>query len=70
MPTRSQYDFRYSQPFEANQQITVPTTQAGAYYILVYGANVPSPPESYSIEAAIVPFSIQAVTRRRRAPGP
>src|SRR5262249_39581742 len=62
MPTRSKYDYRYGRPFEANQQVTVPTTRAGAYYVLVYGDKVPSPPERYSIEADIVPFSVQAVT--------
>ncbi len=70
MPTRSQYDYRYSQPFEADQQITVPTTQAGAYYVLVYGNTVPTAPESYSIEAAIIPFSIQAVTPTQAGTGP
>ena len=32
LPTRSEYDFRYSQPLEPNQQVTVPTTEAGTYY--------------------------------------
>ncbi len=70
MPSRSQYDFRYGQPFAANQQITVPTTQAGAYYILVYGDQVPTPPENYSIEAALVPFSIQTVAPVQIGTGP
>src|SRR6185295_2192568 len=62
MPTRSAYDFHYTKPFEASQQITIPTTQAGAYYILAYAADVPSSPEAYSIKAEVVPFSVQAVT--------
>jgi len=70
MPTRSQYDYRYSQPFAASQQITIPTTQAGAYYILAYGDDVPSAPEGYSIEAAVIPFSIQAVTPGQAGAGP
>ena len=70
MPTRSQYDFRYGKPFEANQQVTIPTTQAGAYYVLLYGDKVPSAPESYSVEAAIVPFSVQAVTPGQAGAGP
>jgi hypothetical protein len=70
MPTRSKYDYRFSRPFQANQQITVPATQAGAYYVLVYGAGVPTPPESYAIEAAIVPFSIQAVSPGQAGAGP
>ena len=70
MPTRSQYDYRYTQPFTANQQITIPTTQAGAYYILAYGDTVPTAPENYTIEAAIVPFSVQAVTPGQVGTGP
>ena len=45
----------------ANQQVTVPATQAGTYYILAYGSDVPTSPESYSITAALVPFAVQAV---------
>jgi hypothetical protein len=70
MPTRSQYDFRYSQPFAANQEITVPTTQVGAYYILVYGNVVSGAPENYSLEASIVPFAVQAVSPGQVGSGP
>jgi hypothetical protein len=70
MPTRSQYGFRYHDPFDANQQITVPSTQAGAYYILVYGSHVPSPPETYTIEASLIPFSIQTVAPSTAGTGP
>ncbi len=70
MPTRSEYDFRYSQPFTADQEITVPTTQAGAYYILAYGDDVPSAPENYSIEASLIPFSIQTVSPGQVGTGP
>jgi RHS repeat-associated protein len=61
MPTRSQANYRYSQAFAANQQITIPTTQAGSYYVLVYADSVPSGPETYSLTASLVPFSITAV---------
>jgi hypothetical protein len=70
MPTRAQYDFRFSQTFAANQQITVPDTQAGTYYVLVYGANVPAGPENYTITASLVPFSVQAVTPGQAGTGP
>src|SRR5262249_39119621 len=70
MPSRSQYDYRFKQPFAANQQITVPTTQAGVYYILLYGDQVLSAPESYTVEAALVPFSIQSVSPGQVGAGP
>ena len=70
MPTRSQYDFSYAHPYTANQQITIPTTRAGAYYILIYGDKVPAPPGNYSIEAVIIPFSVQTVTLGQAGTGP
>jgi hypothetical protein len=60
MPTRSQYDYRYNQPFQANQTITVPATQAGTYYLLAYNGSG-SGTASYSLEAAYVPFAVTAV---------
>jgi hypothetical protein len=62
MPTRSKADFTFKQTFAPNQLITVPATRSGSYYVLIYGEKVPSPPESYTILAALVPFSIQAVS--------
>ena len=70
MPTRAQYDFRYGQPFEADQKITIPTTQAGTYYILAYADSVPGTTENYDLTAALVPFSIQTVTPGLVGAGP
>jgi subtilase family serine protease len=61
LPSLSQADFQGNQPLSANQQITVPTTQAGTYYVLINAQTVASPPENYSITATLVPFSITAV---------
>ncbi len=60
IPTRGHYDLRFSSP-AANQQIAIPSTQAGTYYVFVYGAAVPSGPEQFALTAAIVPFSITGV---------
>ncbi len=62
MPTRASYDFRFGQPLAANQLITVPSTQAGTYYLLTYGASVPGGPENYALTASLIPFSVTAVT--------
>ncbi len=70
MPTRSRYDFRYSRPFETDQEITIPTTRAGAYYILVYADNVSKTSEDLTLSAALVPFSVQAVTPGKVGTGP
>jgi hypothetical protein len=62
MPTRSQYQYRYGQPLQSDQQITIPNTQAGTYYVLAYGASVPGASESYTITPSLLPFSITQVT--------
>ena len=60
MPSRGSADYSFT-ALGADQEITVPATQAGVYYILAYGNDVPSSPETYSITAALVPFAVQAV---------
>lgn len=60
MPTRGNAQYSFS-ALAADQLITIPATQAGTYYILAYGNDVPNSPENYSITAAIVPFAVQAV---------
>jgi subtilase family serine protease len=64
MPSRTQFDFGSPSAFAANQQIVVPETQAGTYYILAYNYH-----ESYyavhvhySLSAESVPFSVRSVT--------
>ncbi|MGD9632157.1 MAG: CARDB domain-containing protein, partial [Pirellulales bacterium] len=40
LPTRSQFDYSYSQPYAADQEIVLSGTRAGTYYILAYGNDV------------------------------
>ena len=61
-PDLGHYDFIYNHPLQPNQQILIPTTQAGWYYILVRGDNVPDSPAPYTIEADLIPFSITSVS--------
>ncbi|HVX09989.1 MAG TPA: CARDB domain-containing protein [Pirellulales bacterium] len=70
MPSPSHYDFAGSQTLVANQTITIPSTQAGTYYIdvannTVFGYNAQSNPSvtaHYSLSATIIPFSVSSVT--------
>lgn len=62
VPDLGNYDFVYHNPMSPNQQIDIPTTQAGWYYIMVRGGNEPSGPLGYTLEADIVPFAISSVT--------
>ena len=69
LPSQSQADYRYVS-LAADQQITVPVTQAGTYYILAYGSSVGSTPENYAITAALVPFAVQSVEPSQVGQGP
>jgi YD repeat-containing protein len=65
MPTLGHYEYSGTGELGANPRVTIPTTQAGTYYILVYCDSV-QPPEtlvsfSYTLTASLVPFSITAV---------
>jgi hypothetical protein len=61
-PDLGHYDFIYSHPLQANQQVLIPTTQAGWYYLLVRGVSAPDGEAPYTIEADVIPFSITSVT--------
>ena len=63
MPTRNNFDFIYQVPLEADQQILVPTTEAGTYYVMAYGNTVPEytgEPDgfNYTIEAKTIDFAV------------
>ena len=62
VPSRLSADYKYSQPFNANQSIAIPTTQAGTYYVLVYADSVANATESLTLTASDVPFSLQSVS--------
>ena len=61
LPTRGLADFLPADPFKSDQEITVPTTIAGTYYILIHNANSPIGPTLYTIVADLVPFTIDSV---------
>jgi RHS repeat-associated protein len=62
MPTRGQFDYSYSQPFNSDQEVTVSGTRAGTYYILAYGSSSPGGPSNFTIGADTLQFSISDVT--------
>lgn len=73
MVSRNSFDFLFSRPYEPDQEITVPSTQAGNYYSMARAAFVPSgsggggvtPTDNFSIKAEIVPFGIRSVSPNR-----
>lgn len=63
VPDLQSYDFLYAVPFSPSQQVDIPSTQAGWYYIMVRGGNEPNGPLAYALEADIVPFGISSVSQ-------
>ena len=68
MPSRSVFDFLYTRPGEADQEIVVPNTIAGFVYNLTRGEFI-SPLSGgttpITIKAEIIPFSIRSVSPQR-----
>jgi len=60
-PTRSVYDYAYKLHFRSDQEIIVPVTQGGTYFILAYADYAPSLPLSYTILAEITEFEVTSV---------
>ena len=56
MASRSQHDFAFSAPFEPDQKIVVPVTQAGRYYVLAYGDS--GGPADYTVQASLLNFTV------------
>ncbi|MCM0593810.1 MAG: CARDB domain-containing protein [Gloeotrichia echinulata DEX184] len=65
VPSRNQFDFGFSDVLAADQDILVPTTRSGTYYILAYGASVGGTPANYSIEADVLGFEILDIGTKR-----
>jgi parallel beta-helix repeat protein len=67
IPSLAAFDFLYSRPYEAYQEITVPSTLAGRYYTLTRAAFLPPglTDAFFNISAEIVPFSIRSVSPAR-----
>jgi hypothetical protein len=61
LPTRGSYDFAYSNPTAANQQILIPADSAAdTYYVMIYGRESPGT-QSYTVSAVVPAFSVAGV---------
>ncbi|MCL1475465.1 CARDB domain-containing protein [Argonema antarcticum] len=60
MPSPAAFDFEFEN-ISADQQVVVPLTQAGTYYILARGQDVPTLTHDYSIEVETIDFGIRAI---------
>lgn len=59
MPTRGRFDAAGKEPFVPDQTAVIPTTQAGVYYVMLYGASGGA--QAFSLKAESLPFSLQRV---------
>ncbi|MFC5556094.1 CARDB domain-containing protein, partial [Methylobacterium iners] len=55
MPSRADFDYRFNLADSPDQQIVIPNTRAGSYYVTAYN---PSQKMDYSISAEVLRFSI------------
>lgn len=62
VPDRGHYDVAFSTPFAADHEIVVPSTQAGDYYVLVRGDNLPGGPSPYTVANRLLEFEIRSIT--------
>ncbi|MEO1669339.1 MAG: CARDB domain-containing protein, partial [Cyanobacteria bacterium J06631_2] len=62
MPSRSEFDYNHSEPFVADQQVVIPSTQAGSYYILAYNDSNIGFNSSFSLKADILDFEVRSIS--------
>lgn len=62
VPTRSEFDFGYSDPFAGDQEIIVPELDTGAYHLMVYGDNTAGTFQPMDLLARILEFEIRKIT--------
>lgn len=60
LPTDSDADFVFANPFKANQSITIPTLQKGKYYVRVKGSSSKAE-QPASLLAKIIHFEVHSV---------
>jgi CARDB len=62
VPSRSEFDYGYTNPFAGDQEIVVPVIDSGTYYILVYGDNTAGSSQTIDLLAEKMEFEIRKVT--------
>ena len=60
VPSRTQFDLAYSEPFMGNQSIIISDLEPGTYYIMAYSV-LGAPEQAVELLAEIVPFELQSI---------
>jgi hypothetical protein len=61
MPSRSQFDRAFSVPLSPDQEIIIPSTLEGTYYVLAYGDSGAGAAQPFTIQADILQFGLRSV---------
>jgi CARDB len=69
VPTPADYDFIYEDPINTEQEILIPSTGAGDYYILVKTPYVYAGLQTATLYAEALPFSVRSITSNRVGQG-
>ena len=64
-PTRAEFDYSYSAVGSANQDVWALRSTAGTWYVLVYGASVPSA-SSFTLLATASPVAVSSYTPQQQ----
>ena len=62
MPTPTEYDFHYKNLNDLLQQLSIPGTREGWYYVLIHNLQPESDPYDISIEPELLNFEIRSVS--------
>ena len=62
VPDLVHYDFAYSVPFSPDQDVVIPTTESGTYYIMVRNSYAPAGAAGFSLLAEIIPLTLEDIT--------
>ncbi|MBC7448563.1 MAG: T9SS type A sorting domain-containing protein [Hymenobacteraceae bacterium] len=63
VPTPADFDFIYEDPINTQQELLIPSTGPGAYYILVKTPYVYPGLQTATLYAEALPFSVRSITR-------
>ncbi|MCX6270150.1 MAG: hypothetical protein NTU44_02840 [Bacteroidetes bacterium] len=61
LPSRTSYDYAYSFPNSGNQEVILPSLQAGTYYLMAYGSTTGGTIQNIRLKARILNFQVLSV---------
>jgi hypothetical protein len=61
IPTVNQYDYAAAIPYQANQEVIIPSLQAGTYYLMSVRTDLANLDQQITLLPKIIPFSISTV---------